>query len=221
MNKMTYICPPAFRQGNCVNISASAWLAVDNVMCTAKTDILDLEIGMKNFRRILLKYYFRFLYRISLNEYKEKYPVYLHDLGINISKNHFEGGHGFIHPSSVFDGNDFSLITIGKNTTISADVVFLTHDYSISKGLKMIGASTSGRFLKPITVGKNSFIGMRSILLPGTKIGDNVIIGAGSVVRGEFPDSVIILGNPAKIIGNTNEWAKKHFEIHDFEDVPL
>ena len=58
---------------------------------------------------------------------------------------------------------------------------------------------------------------MRSMLLPGTTLGDNVIVGAGAVVKGTFPDNVVIGGNPAKIICNTNEWAERHFEAKDYQ----
>jgi acetyltransferase-like isoleucine patch superfamily enzyme len=143
--------------------------------------------------------------------------VYLRKIGIDIPEDYYEGGHGFISPSVMFDGNDFSLISIGKNTTISTDVVFLTHDYSISKGLKMINADESGHFLKPIRVGANCFIGMRTILLPGTTLGDNVIVGAGAVVKGRYPDGVVIAGNPARVICSTEEWAERHYQAKDYE----
>lgn len=41
---------------------------------------------------------------------------------------------------------------------------------------------------------------MNLIILKGTKIGNNVVVGAGSVVNGSFPDNCIIAGNPAKIV---------------------
>lgn len=53
---------------------------------------------------------------------------------------------------------------------------------------------------KPIKIGDGCFIGANSIILKGTTLGRNVVVGAGSVVHGEFPDNVIIAGNPAKIV---------------------
>ena len=176
-----------------------------------------LEDKMNRLKRIALKVYFRVLYRLNSELYKKQYPDFLRALGINISKDYFATGHGFIAPSVVFDGNDYSLITIGDATTISIDVMFLTHDYSISKGLKMIDPGLSGRFLKPISVGSNCFIGMRTILLPGTTIGNNVIVGAGSVVKGKIPDNVVIAGNPARVLCSTEEWAKRHYDLNDYE----
>lgn len=126
------------------------------------------------------------------------------------------GGYGFIDPSAYFDGNNYSLISIGRNTTISMQTVFLTHDYSIAKGLKTIGIEKKARFLRPVKVGENCFIGARSFLLPGTEIENNVIVGAGSVVRGKVPDNVIVSGNPAVVICSIEEWARKHEEKQDY-----
>lgn len=49
-------------------------------------------------------------------------------------------------------------------------------------------------------IGKQSIIGYASIILPGVRIGDNVIVGAGSVVSRDVPSNCIVAGNPAKII---------------------
>lgn len=68
---------------------------------------------------------------------------------------------------------------------------------------------------------------MNAIILMGTNIGNNSIVGAGSVVKGNFPDGSIIAGNPARVIGNyyqknLNEWvsnakrcAKRYTRILD------
>lgn len=53
---------------------------------------------------------------------------------------------------------------------------------------------------RPIIIGDGCFIGSNSIILKGTNLGKNCVVGAGSVVSGSFPDNVIIAGNPAKII---------------------
>ncbi|MFZ9065568.1 MAG: acyltransferase, partial [bacterium] len=54
---------------------------------------------------------------------------------------------------------------------------------------------------KPITVGKNAFIGARAMILPGVCIGEGVIVGSMSVVSKDVPDHQIVAGNPAKKIG--------------------
>lgn len=171
---------------------------------------------MNKYKKAFLKRYYQLIFRFKPELYKRKYPMFLRAMGINISENYYDSKHGFISPTVVFDANDYSLISIGDATTISSEVVFLTHDYSISKGLKMIDPTLNGRFLKPITVGSNCFIGMRTILLPGTTLGNNVIVGAGSLVKGIYPDDVVICGNPARIICSTKEWAQGHYEKQDY-----
>jgi acetyltransferase-like isoleucine patch superfamily enzyme len=49
-------------------------------------------------------------------------------------------------------------------------------------------------------VGRNCFIGAHAIVLPGVRIGDGCIVGAGAVVTGDVPDGCIVAGNPAQIL---------------------
>jgi acetyltransferase-like isoleucine patch superfamily enzyme len=58
--------------------------------------------------------------------------------------------------------------------------------------------------IKPVKVGKNVWIAARCILLPGVTIGDNSVVGCGSVVTKSFPNNVLIIGNPAKIVRELN-----------------
>lgn len=55
---------------------------------------------------------------------------------------------------------------------------------------------------EPITIGNNVWIGLNSIILKGTTIGDNCVIAAGSIVKGNYPSDCLIGGVPAKIIKN-------------------
>ena len=98
------------------------------------------------------------------------------------------------------------LLTIGEKTIISSEVSFITHDVSISLASGQIG-SLFGR----ITIGSNCFIGKRSTIMYGVTIGNNNIVGAGSVVTKSFKeDGVIIAGNPAKVIGKTRAFSEKY-----------
>jgi acetyltransferase-like isoleucine patch superfamily enzyme len=56
-----------------------------------------------------------------------------------------------------------------------------------------------------VSIGKYSFIGPHSCIMPSTKIGKGSLIAAYSYVKGVFPDYAIIAGNPAKVIGDTRE----------------
>jgi serine acetyltransferase len=55
-----------------------------------------------------------------------------------------------------------------------------------------------------IVVGDNSFIGENAILLPGTTIGRDCVIGAGAVVHGTIPDNSLVIGNPGQIVGRAS-----------------
>jgi len=115
----------------------------------------------------------------------------------------------FIAKSARFD--DFKRITLGDRLVVSMNVHFLTHDYSYTTALASIGEkpTTDIGVLKNIIIGNNVFIGMNAILLPGTNIGNNVIVGAGCVVRGKIPDNSVIVGNPAVVVSNIHDYANK------------
>ena len=101
--------------------------------------------------------------------------------------------------------NEPHLITIGLGTTVAGNVEFVTHDNSISKVLP----DTSDLFGK-ITIGRNCFIGARSVIMYGVTIADNVIVAAGSVVVKSIPEgNVIVAGNPARVISTWDRFAEK------------
>ena len=91
--------------------------------------------------------------------------------------------------------NAYSLgkIKILEGATVAQEVYLCTgtHDFNDPR-LQLI--------TKPITIGKNSFIGARAMILPGVSIGSRAIVGAMSVVSKDIPDHQIVAGNPAKKI---------------------
>lgn len=93
-----------------------------------------------------------------------------------------------------------SYIEIGNYTNIGGNVKILDHDFHPidAEARKMNNMAMVGK--KPIKIGENVFVGCNSIILKGTEIGDNSVVGAGSVVSGKFPADVVIAGNPARII---------------------
>lgn len=60
-----------------------------------------------------------------------------------------------------------------------------------------------------VSIGENSFIGARVVILPGTQIGKLCIIGAGAVVKGDIPDYSVVVGNPCRIISDTRQYGEK------------
>ena len=100
-----------------------------------------------------------------------------------------------------------SLFTsIGDNVTITNNVVFHTHDGGA--GLfreEHPGINIFGR----IIIGNNVFIGSNTILLPGVRIGDNVVVAAGSIVSKDIPNNTVVAGVPAKKIRSFSEYKEK------------
>lgn len=92
-------------------------------------------------------------------------------------------------------------IKIGNYTRVGANCKIIDTDFhpvELEYRHKALNEEYARR--APIEIGDDCFIGMNSIILKGTKLGNNVIVGAGSVVHGSFPDNCIIAGNPAKIV---------------------
>lgn len=151
------------------------------------------------------------LVRFLSNRIYKKYSYYyFKNCGID-----FQGVPKYINYDVDFDLLAPEKIHIGENTVIAKNTVILVHDYSIECGLISINKNKKDyevQFLKDVYIGKNCFIGNRAFLLPGTKIGNNCIIGAASVVSGNIPDNSIAVGNPAKIIFKTDEWAEKKYK---------
>lgn len=152
---------------------------------------------------------------INFHGYMNYAVKYYRKLGINIGNNI-----NYICSDVYFDSTDYSLISIGDNVTISREVMFLTHDYSVHVAMVNVGwippTGKTAHYLRPISVDNGSFIGAGVSLLPGTNIGKNCIIGAGSVVKGTIPDNSIVIGNPAKVIANTVDWAQNKLKEKDW-----
>ena len=112
-------------------------------------------------------------------------------------------------------GSEPYLIEIGDGSTISFDVAFVNHDGGTRVVRKLPGQNKETVIYGKIVIGKNSFIGCRVTLLPGVTIGDNTIIGAGSVVTRDIPSNSVACGVPCKVICTIDEYIKKH--ENDFE----
>lgn len=91
-------------------------------------------------------------------------------------------------------------IEIGDYSAIGANTKIFDNDFHPIDPTDRMKGDVSKVMAKPIKIGKNVFIGCNCIILKGTEIGDNCVIGAGSVVHGMFPENTIIAGNPAKVI---------------------
>ncbi len=103
-------------------------------------------------------------------------------------------------------GSEPYLIKIGDHVELSGNVRFLPHDGSV---WVFRDEDPEIDIMMPIEIGNNVFIGNSSIILCGAKIGNDCVIGAGSVVRGDIPSGSVAAGVPAKVIRRINEYRGK------------
>lgn len=137
--------------------------------------------------------------------------VCLHRTDVFLKKHGTQIGRGCdiaVHPDSF--GSEPYLIRIGNAVTITVGVRFITHDGSTRLFRQRFPAMNKyGNVFAPIIVGDNCFIGNNAILLPGTQIGPNSIVGAGAVVKGSFPAESVIAGVPARQISTLGDYIAK------------
>ncbi|MET0636776.1 MAG: acyltransferase [Chitinophagaceae bacterium] len=107
---------------------------------------------------------------------------------------------------TTFIGSEPFLITIGDNVHIGPGVKLITHDGSTTLMTDGKGRRYS---YQPIEIGNNVFIGVNCVIMPGVKIEDNVIVGAGSVVTKSLKARSVVAGVPARIIANYDELEKR------------
>lgn len=141
---------------------------------------------------------------IDPNHYSsEAYIQYLRNSGVHIGEKTIV----YAPRHTSIDIQKPHLISIGSYCKITTGVIILAHDYSISVARRVFGEFIGGT--APTKIGDNCFLGMNSIILPGTTIGNNCIVGAGSVVGGKYPDNVVIAGNPARVVCTLDEYYQK------------
>lgn len=99
-------------------------------------------------------------------------------------------------------------IYIGANTAVGGNCKILDNDFHPIDAeerirlLQNVRGEETGDLIpaKEIYIGQNCFLGCNSIILKGTVLGNNCVVGAGAVVCGRFEDDCVIAGNPARII---------------------
>ena len=130
-------------------------------------------------------------------------PFYC-DYGFNISigKNFYTN-----HNVTILDG---AKVTFGDNVFIAPNCVFSTAGHAIDSEQRSRGLEIA----LPITVGDNVWIGTNVSVLPGVTIGNNTIIGAGSVVNKNIPEGVIAAGNPCKVIRKITDEDKHRYPVY-------
>jgi len=107
------------------------------------------------------------------------------------------GDHVGISGSTVYARK---YIEIGDCTVIGANCKIFDNDFHSLNPEERKNDVYDNLVLKPVKIGKNVFVGCNCIILKGTVIGDDCVVGAGSVVSGKFPPNSVIAGNPARVI---------------------
>ncbi|MCD8206708.1 MAG: acyltransferase [Bacteroidales bacterium] len=146
-------------------------------------------------------------------------------IGKNFKMNNcFYGNPLSVTPCAIYVGENATL-EIGENVGISSSFITAWESVKIGNNVKIGGGcyiiDTDFHSLHPkyranpetdiaataaVEIGDNVFIGATSIVLKGSKIGRNSVVGAGSVVNGEIPENEIWAGNPARLVKKLTKW---------------
>jgi acetyltransferase-like isoleucine patch superfamily enzyme len=148
-----------------------------------------------------------FLPRTRLSNFTRVEHAHRLDIGDNVYIGHFN----FVDASGG--------LTIGEGCQITNYVSILTHSSHIA--IRLYGKhyldhhTHAGYLRKASEIGRYSFIGPHSVLMPGTKLGKGSLVSAYSfVAAGDYPDYAILSGNPARVVGDTREMDQDWLEAN-------
>lgn len=102
---------------------------------------------------------------------------------------------------------DDNHIYVGDYTMFGPNVVVATAGHPILPALREKGC----QFNMPVHIGKNCWLGAGVVVLPGVTIGDNTVIGAGSIVTKDIPANVVAVGNPCRVLREIGEHDKTYY----------
>lgn len=102
---------------------------------------------------------------------------------------------------------DDTHIYVGDYTMLGPNVVLATAGHPILPELRPLAY----QYNMPVHIGKNCWLGAGVIVLPGVTIGDNSVIGAGSIVTKDIPANVVAVGNPCRVLREINEHDKEYY----------
>ena len=112
-----------------------------------------------------------------------------------------------VYANFNFTAVDDTHIYVGDYTMFGPNVILATAGHPILPKLRQ----DAYHYNMPVHIGKNCWLGAGVIVLPGVTIGDNTVIGAGSVVTKDIPSNVVAVGNPCRVLREINEHDKKYY----------
>lgn len=168
----------------------------DEELIQERITVKDKCFEYNNIKPSNIKYRNKLIKNI-LGKTKNKFIIeqpFMCDYGYNIKiGENFYANHNLI----ILDGNT---VEFGDNVFIAPNCSFYTAGHPLDFSIRNEGLE----YAKPIKVGNNVWIGGNVVVLPGVTIGDNSVIGAGSVVTKDIPSNVVAVGNPCKVIKHLN-----------------
>lgn len=112
---------------------------------------------------------------------------------------------------------DDTHIYVGDYTLFGPHVTAATAGHPILSELRQQGL----QYNAPVRIGKNCWIGAGALLMPGVTIGDNTVIGAGSVVTRDIPANVVAVGNPCRVLRPVGERDRQYYFRDRKIETPL
>lgn len=111
----------------------------------------------------------------------------------------------------VDDGNIF----IGDNVLIGPNVTVATAGHPVNPELR----EKALQFNREVHIGSNVWIGANAVVLPGVTIGENSVIGAGSVVTKDIPSNVVAVGNPCRVLREISDRDREFYYKNERIDI--
>lgn len=114
---------------------------------------------------------------------------------------------------------DVGRVKIGKNAQFAPNVAIYTAGHPVHPDSRNSGYE----YGIDITIGDNVWLGGNTVIMPGVHIGNNAVIGAGSVVTKDIPDDVVAAGNPCRVLRSITEEDRKYyykdreFDVEDYQ----
>ncbi len=160
---------------------------------------------------MIFKQVIKFLYHKYSTSTNSRFCRYLKSKGVRIGSNVY-----FRYPNhATIDLSRPSLVSIGSNLDINDNFTILTHDFStfVFRGLYHDFVPSSGK----VVIGNNIVFGRDVTILKGVTIGDNCIIGLGSIITKSIPAGSVVAGCPAKVICTIEDYYNKRKEQSKYE----